>query len=163
MRQWDHITYLLHQSTTSSLCLGVYNGLNHFVHFMPFIEKLHVGCSWPEKKKWTEFFIVKNENLKRGESAVILGKCLHFFSFRNTTFWWFYLILKTRSYGALSFIHVLQNTACKHGVPACKWALSSTWHMLDFISAAGAHLQRARSPLTLTSNTTAISSTVFSV
>lgn len=87
-------------SEASPLCIlspGVYNGLNHYIHYTPFTWKLHFGLSAVKNTNWV--FIVKKKP-HRGESAVMVGKCLHFFFFfRNNAFRQFYLVFKTGSPG----------------------------------------------------------------
>lgn len=117
---WQHIT-VPDTSEASPLCIsspGVYNGLNHYIHYTPFTWKLHFGLSTVKNTNWV--FIVKKKP-HVGESAVMVGKCLHFFFFfRNNASWQFYLVFKTGSPGALAFTHVLEDVLCKPRAPPCQ-------------------------------------------
>lgn len=72
---------VLDTSEASPLCIlypGVYNGPNHYVH--------HTPCTW-ETSSWPfhgqrhePSSHSEEETSKRGESAAMVGKCLHFFS-----------------------------------------------------------------------------------
>lgn len=82
----------------SPLCLwypGVCHGPNHYVHHTPFTWKLPFGLS--AAKDTNRVLVAKKKPQSGGESAVMVGKCLHcffsssffFFFFRNNAFWQF--------------------------------------------------------------------------
>lgn len=70
-REWHHITVCISIPTTTKLvsrCL--HNGLNHYIHPLPFTEKFNFGFYMA--RKTNSVFIVKKTNKQKNENKNLI-------------------------------------------------------------------------------------------